>query len=70
MKKIANDIASEMAKILIHNKYLLENENDLSIVIECRIVPGLNNAYKLGKESIIINDLSYLNLNLNKIFNN
>jgi len=70
LNKVIQDLSTELTKILIHNKYLLDNEKDLSIVLECHLKSQMEDIYNLGKNSIITNDLSYLNLNLNKTFDN
>lgn len=56
--KRADDVAKELAKVLIHNKYLLEEETLLQAVIYARVLPCLGEVFDEGKESIIINDLT------------
>ena len=58
-------IAKKLAKVLVHNKELLEREGDLATVIGAWYgIPMENvfrNGVKEGKASIIVNDLTPLN---------
>ncbi len=65
MKK-AEKLAEELAKVLIHNKYLLDNETDLKLVIECRFINGMGEAFRDGMESTISSDMSHLCLNVGR----
>ena len=60
----ALDVSKELAEVLIHNKYLLDDLKLLEIVIYNRMLTGMGEAYQEGREQIIpISDLSHLNLN-------
>ena len=60
----ALDVSKELAEVLLHNKYLLDDPKLLEIVIYNRMLTGMGEAYREGKEQIIpISDLSHLNLN-------
>lgn len=58
-------IAEELAKVLIHNKYLLDNEEELALVIGARYGIPMEETFRegveAGKASIIVNDLIPLN---------
>jgi hypothetical protein len=64
--KEAAEAAEELANVLKYNKYLLNNEEDLKMVIELRIAKFMFDAYNIGKESILVNDLSSLNIETQK----
>ena len=63
--EMAFEIAEELAKVLIHNKYLLDNEEELALVIGARYGIPMEETFiegiKTGKASIIVNDLTPLN---------
>lgn len=59
----ATEMADELAQIIVHNKYLLDDINSLKIAIEIRMITGMGEAYREGKNSgIPMSDLSNLNL--------
>jgi hypothetical protein len=61
----AFEIARELAKVLIHNKELLEKEDELAVVIGARYGIPMERTFQEGveegKASVIVNDLSPLN---------
>jgi len=60
----AFEIAKELAKVLRHNRELLDSEEDLGVVIGARYGIPMEDAYREGieegKSSVIVNDLTPL----------
>jgi hypothetical protein len=65
VKKMAN----ELANVLIYNKYLLENKDDLELVIELRLVNFLRSAFDEGRKSVISYDISHFLLPIGRGMN-
>lgn len=58
--KKAEEVSDELAEILIHNKYLLEDVEQLKIAIFVRMVKACSNSYRDGVDALKINDISNL----------
>lgn len=55
--KPVKKLAEALAKILIHNPYLLNNEEELAVALECHIAPCAGEAYLMGREDIVVETL-------------
>lgn len=54
----ADAAAEELANVLIHNKYLLNDVETLKSVLFSRFLIKMGDAHRDGKDSIIVSDIS------------
>lgn len=56
--KEADMAAEELANVLVNNKYLLDDVETLKSVLFSRFLIKMGDAYRDGKDSIIVSDIS------------
>lgn len=65
--KLAKQYAEETAKMLSYNKHLLDDPETLAVVLECRMIQPLGEAYDMGaEEKLPYADMSHLGLKVGK----
>ena len=62
--KKSKELAEELAGMLTHNKYLLDDPETLVIALECRFINCLGDAFREGRESVVLRDMSHLGLDV------
>jgi hypothetical protein len=62
--KKSRELAEELAGVLIHNRYLLDDPETLILALECRFISCLGDAFREGKDSVVLKDLSQIGLDV------
>lgn len=57
--KKAEEVSNELAEVLVHNKYLLDDLDTLRAVIFARVMPGMGEVCR-DDEKIPVSDISML----------